>query len=538
MNARFAWIGLTAALVTLLLPGTASAETAARVLLALGDVVALRGGQAIALVTGSTVEVGDQIRTGPSSNTQIRFTDGAVVSIKPRTVFSVNEYVFNGREDGSERVVFNLIQGGFRTVTGLIGHLNKKNYELRTPTATVGIRGTVWGAQHCVASECVNGDGSIARPGTYGEVKSGALAVSNDMPETEFGPNSSFYVADRNTPAQRLLVTPDFVVDQLQSRTRNAGKSGDQTGEVNIANAGDGRATPILTSNTGTLAYATADSRTPSGGSASIASLSNVTGFVNIYTVGVNAFDGISSCNPGTSGGCSTSEVQQWTFSGNQLVSYGGASGSPAALTQTATVANVKSLDIGNGETLVGAQLVGPYSGVTSGGSAFSGPGGFLYGFTNSSLVNGNFALPSSGSFTFGNPGPFIGLAVDSAGNTATTTQFSGSFNAGTRNVSFSGNINFGNVVGFGAANFSLGGSGVIPGGSDGLSNTSLTWTCAGAGCAGGAGGGAFDARFIHSATNIPAMVLNGGMGSATKNATTGNTVVFLGGLRCVSGGC
>lgn len=515
-----------------------AAEPAGRVLVAVGEVSALRGGQTVPLRYGATIEVGDQIRTGAASNAQIRFNDSAIVSIKPQTDFAVAEFVFNGSEDGSERAVFNLLRGGFRTVTGLIGHINKKNYEVRTPTSTIGIRGTVWGAHHCVADECRNGDGSHARPGTYGEVKAGAVAVGNNAPETVFGANTAFYVADINTPATRLLYAPDFVIDQLQGRTRNAGKSGTETGAVNIANTSNGSITPLV-SVPAPLIFAAADNRTASGASAALGGLTNVSGFIDIYTVGVNGFDGVDSCNPGGGGGCNSNQPTTWTFNGNQLVSYGGSATGTSALTQGGTAANVQTMDLGaNGQVIIG-QLTGSYAGVTSSGTPFSGPGGFLFGATNSSLVNVGSTLPASGSFVFGSAGNFIGLAVDSAGNTAATTSFSGTYNAGTRTVAFAGSANFSAISAFGSANFTFGGSGVIGASSDSLKAATLTWACTGTGgCEGVSGSGAWDARFLHSATNIPLQVINGGLLSATKNATSGNSVVFIGALKCISGGC
>ncbi len=516
-------------------PGWA-ADPTGRVLVAVGEVAALRGGQALQLTHGSIIEVGDQIRTGPSSNAQIRFADSAIISIKPQTMFAITEFAFSGREDGAEKAVFNLVRGGFRTVTGLIGRINKKNYEVRTPTATVGIRGTVWGAHHCVADECKNGDGSTAKPGTYGEVKVGAIATSNNASEVEFGPNSAFYIADRDTPAARLLFAPDFVIDQLQGRTRNAGKGGSETGNGNVA--GNGTITPVNSVPPPAI-YAAADNRTASGASAILPTVSGITGFISVYTVGINSFDSANSCNPGSGGGCSPNDAASWTFNGNQIVSYGGAAAGNPTLTQTATPTQVQVLDLGPAGQLIVGQLVGPYAGTTTGGSPFSGPAGFVYGATNSPLVNGGGGpLPGSGSFSFGFPGPFIGVAADSAGNSASISQFSGTFNGGSRLVTFAAVANFSSVAGFGLATINFNGSGTIPSNTNELNLGSVGWGCTGAGCQSGGGSGVFDARFLRSAGTIPAQIISGGLFSATKNAGSGNSVVFIGGLKCVSGAC
>lgn len=94
-----------------------------------------------ALTRGLEIESGDTVVTS-EGRAQIRFTDGAFVSLHPNTEFSIREYRFNGRADGTESGVFGLVKGAMRTVTGLIGRVNREKYKIVTPTATVGIRGT------------------------------------------------------------------------------------------------------------------------------------------------------------------------------------------------------------------------------------------------------------------------------------------------------------------------------------------------------------------------------------------------------------
>jgi hypothetical protein len=62
--------------------------------------------------------------------------------LQPNTEFAIRDYNFAGKTDGSERGLFALAKGAMRTVTGLIGRVNKNRYAISTPTATIGIRGT------------------------------------------------------------------------------------------------------------------------------------------------------------------------------------------------------------------------------------------------------------------------------------------------------------------------------------------------------------------------------------------------------------
>jgi hypothetical protein len=93
------------------------------------------------LARGTELDNGDTVRT-TDGRAQLRFTDGAYVSLQPNTEFAIKDYRFEGRTDGSERGFFGLAKGAMRTVTGLVGRVNRNRYQITTPTATVGIRGT------------------------------------------------------------------------------------------------------------------------------------------------------------------------------------------------------------------------------------------------------------------------------------------------------------------------------------------------------------------------------------------------------------
>jgi FecR protein len=132
---------LTLALISAAFAGNAEAS-AGRIDFSTGGVVATRpNGQQRPLLKGAELESGDTIRTN-DGRAQIRFSDGAYVSLQPNTVFGVNEYKYDGKPDGSERGFFSLLKGAMRAVTGLIGRVNRNTFQITTPTATVGIRGT------------------------------------------------------------------------------------------------------------------------------------------------------------------------------------------------------------------------------------------------------------------------------------------------------------------------------------------------------------------------------------------------------------
>jgi hypothetical protein len=131
-----------AAAVAALLGTEACAAPAGSVDFSVGNVVATGAdGRPRALAKGAELNAGDRILTN-DGRAQIRFADGAYVSLQPNTDFAIREFRYEGRTDGSERGVFGLLKGAMRTVTGAIGRVNRAAYQIQTPTATIGIRGT------------------------------------------------------------------------------------------------------------------------------------------------------------------------------------------------------------------------------------------------------------------------------------------------------------------------------------------------------------------------------------------------------------
>src|SRR5450755_1852312 len=207
-------------MVCLLLTNAAFAQAAGKVLLAVGDVAALRGSARVALTAGAAVNVGDTVVTGAQSHAQLRFADDALVALKPDSEFRIERYNFTGASDGGEVAVFRLVKGGFRTLTGQIGKLNRDQYQLLTTQATIGIRGTHYQVQICSSGQCTNG-GEPARSGMYGGVYEGRVAVSNALGADEYGAEEFFYVPDGEAP-QRWLAPPDFLSNQLDGHRLTA----------------------------------------------------------------------------------------------------------------------------------------------------------------------------------------------------------------------------------------------------------------------------------------------------------------------------
>lgn len=172
-------------------------------------------GEQRALVKGGRVVSGETIKTGPEGRAQLRFDDGAMVSLQPQSEFRLDTYQFAGKQDGGEKGFFSLLKGGLRTITGLIGRTNKDAYKVTTSVATIGIRGTEYTLSY-LDSETISvatGEGEI-------EICNGAGCVvlaSGDSAVIR-GPDGSVQrtgVRPRLDPTQpgRLLLADFSVVE-------------------------------------------------------------------------------------------------------------------------------------------------------------------------------------------------------------------------------------------------------------------------------------------------------------------------------------
>jgi hypothetical protein len=132
---------LAAALLVGAMPASA-AEVVGRVLLARGEATATdAGGGVRALARRAEVFEADTLATGADGTLQVRFDDGALLSLRSASRVEVAVYRHDRPAEGADAVLLRVLQGGIRTITGAIG-ADPEAYEVRTPVASIGIRGT------------------------------------------------------------------------------------------------------------------------------------------------------------------------------------------------------------------------------------------------------------------------------------------------------------------------------------------------------------------------------------------------------------
>ena len=302
--------GMLLALISAAFAGEAAAATGGRVDFATaGATVAGNDGRQRPLIKGNELGTGDTVRTDAEGRAQIRFSDGSYVSLQPNTEFAIKDYKFDGKTDGSETGIFGLAKGAMRTVTGLIGRVNRNRYQITTPTATVGIRGT--GGR----IEVLN-DGSTLIAGT-----SGIWTLSNpsgtlDIPAGTFGkapsaPNQPPQKSDRgpDTGPTPLPVDPPKPVVQGIEKVVDQSCQTNPTGAACIISIIAKNPNPPLVTGTGyNVNYAYGDAARALNGamnnSTNASATFNSTGQLTQFSGGLNSasFTG-THMEFGTSGG-------------------------------------------------------------------------------------------------------------------------------------------------------------------------------------------------------------------------------------------
>ena len=134
---------------------------------------------------------GDTLITGKDGIAAIRFSDDSVVQLRAKTEFRVDEYVYNGKPDGKEKGFFSLLKGSFRTITGMIGKVNRSSYSVHAATATIGIRGTEYSANQ-------------KKDGLRVNVARGEISLTNRAGSFAVSEGQSAYVSSQDKPPTYL----------------------------------------------------------------------------------------------------------------------------------------------------------------------------------------------------------------------------------------------------------------------------------------------------------------------------------------------
>lgn len=226
-------VPILTAVGTVLIGFDAQAMTAGQVTHLSGILTVKRAdGASKMLSVKSEVQEGDLLTTAGETYARIKFIDGGEVVMRPSTQLSVASYAYTESKPESDNIVLNMLKGGLRAVTGLIGRRNRDAVSFKTATATIGIRGTHFGALSC-NNDCGGVPTVSGRPpenGLHLDVAAGAIVVSNQGGRQEIGTGQFGYVRNATTapvvvpPQQGIQVTMPPSISQNKGAGRGVGK--------------------------------------------------------------------------------------------------------------------------------------------------------------------------------------------------------------------------------------------------------------------------------------------------------------------------
>ena len=142
------------------------------------------------LEVGDGVFVGDKIVTGEDGFVRLLMVDEARLDLRCYSIMVIEKYDLRSSK---RRSILNLLQGSLRKVSGEIGKWKEDVYELKTPVASVGVRGTEYALRVFQSKGC---DGSVDTEdeGLYLKVIQGLVNVHNKAANTAVAKNDSLYI--------------------------------------------------------------------------------------------------------------------------------------------------------------------------------------------------------------------------------------------------------------------------------------------------------------------------------------------------------
>ncbi|MBS1137767.1 MAG: hypothetical protein H6R11_1721 [Proteobacteria bacterium] len=116
-------------------------EPAGMVKTSQGTVSIDRAGQKTPASPGTSIFVGDRVRTGADGSVGITLRDDTRLTAGPESTLLITEFRFNPNTNEGG-LLASLLKGTFSVITGLIAKHSPDNVKFKTPTMTLGIRGT------------------------------------------------------------------------------------------------------------------------------------------------------------------------------------------------------------------------------------------------------------------------------------------------------------------------------------------------------------------------------------------------------------
>ena len=301
-------------LVFVLLAANAWAQSVGRVQFVSGLAEVERGAQRLRLQPASEVQQGDLLLTGADGHLQLVMIDAAHVSLRPNSRMRIDRYEFDVAKPGVGQALLSLVTGAMHAFTGEIVNRDRDKFKMRTPLASIGIRGSGNILAH------------LEETGTINHTLTGAHSVTSfdelGIERTLISfPGQTIQVRPGQPP--RFIPTPAFIMASASQPTK-AESAAQKTSQAAQASA------------SGTATSATAASASTSASSS--------TGSASSSTSSSATTSATSESAPATtSSGGTTTTASTSTSSGGTTPAAASESAPPSATAPTTTTASTIS---------------------------------------------------------------------------------------------------------------------------------------------------------------------------------------------------
>ena len=121
-------------------PAQSGAQQVGRVLAVEGKVEATLGAATRRVEQGEGIYLGDWVESQPDARAKIALNDDTELVVGPASRIHVDEFVYDPGKKGGKV----LVEVGVGLMRFTTGALEPKSYEVKTPVASIGVRGTVF----------------------------------------------------------------------------------------------------------------------------------------------------------------------------------------------------------------------------------------------------------------------------------------------------------------------------------------------------------------------------------------------------------
>ncbi|HKJ82469.1 MAG TPA: FecR family protein, partial [Mariprofundaceae bacterium] len=226
--------------------------------------VTSHGGKQHQASKGMEVHEGESISSGIHGAAQLRMKDGAFLAVRPNTVLKIDAYAYRDKGRRAESTI-SLLKGTFRAISGKIGKRHPERDLVKTPVATIGIRGT--DHEPAYIPPPPPGRRATTPPGTYDKVNKGVIFIKTSAGSIDLNANQVGHAVAANRPPVLLPSMPGFY------RTPGTPAVSPNSGDQASSRHGNTTATDVVTSNNGSDTNSptppsdtSPDSDTPPGG--------------------------------------------------------------------------------------------------------------------------------------------------------------------------------------------------------------------------------------------------------------------------------